>query len=141
MKRSISPLLKLSGKPINAVVKEKKHLTYDEMRWRNGMLRILRNSQYAALLPHEVSRKGYIRAMSRLHRWAIASRVAPLVHTCDHDCDSDKPSFYSEIRKGVPIFNNNRIRVYKTHDGAERAIKRIVSTGLLLEHQLSLVHI
>ena len=139
MKRSISSILKLSGKPINAV-KEKTHLTYDEMITRIETLRLLRNSHYSTLLPHEVSRKGFIRSMSNLHRWAIASRVA-LVYTCDHDCDSDKPSYYSGMRKGVPIFNRNRIRIYTTHDGAERAIKRIVRTGLLLEPQLRLVHI
>lgn len=139
MKRSISPILKLSGKPINAV-KEKKHLTYDEMMTRIEALRLLRNSHYSTTLPNEVSRKGFIRAMPNLHRWAIASRVA-LVHTRDHDCDPDKPSYYSCMRKGVPIFNSNRIRVYMTHDGAERAIKRIVSTGLFLEPQLRLVHI
>lgn len=148
MKRSVSSILKLSGKPINAV-KEKKHLTYDEMITRIETLRLLRNSSYSSLPPIGVSRssgifllckKGFIRSMPKLHRWAIASRVA-LVNTRDHDCDSDKPSYYSGMRKGVPIFNNNRIRIYMTHDGAERAIKRIVNTGLLLEHQLRLVHI
>ena len=139
MKRSIGSILKLSGKPISAV-KEKKHLTYEEMITRIETLRLLRNSHYSTLLPNEVSRKGFIRSMSKLHRWAIASRVA-LVNTRDHDCDSDNPSYYSCMCKGVPIFNNNRIRIYMTHDGAERAIKRITDTGLLLEHQLRLVHI
>lgn len=137
MKRSISSILKLSGKPINAA-KEKKHLTYDEMGLRHELLRILRNSHYPTLLPSGVPRKGFIRTTSRLHRWVIAGRV-PWGYKGDYD--PDRPSYYSRMCKGVPIFNNNRIRVYKTRNGAERAIKKIVGSGLLSEWQLRLVHI
>ena len=136
MKQSIKSLLKLSGKPINAV-KEKTHLTHDELVVRNEILRVIRNSHHLTLLPSGVPREGFIRAMNKLNRWVISSSVA-VAHTGDYDPDN-RPNYYSGMRKGVPVFNNNRIRVYKTRAGAERAIKRIVQTGLLLENQLSIV--
>ena len=136
MKQSIKSLLKLSGKPINAV-KEKKNLTYDELVLRNEVLRVIRNSHHPTLLPSGVPREGFIRAMNKLNRWVIASSVA-VTRTSDYDPDN-RPNYYSGMRKGVPVFNNNRIRIYKTRSGAERAIKRIVQTGLLLENQLSIV--
>lgn len=136
MKQSIKSLLKLSGKPINSV-KEKTHLTHDELVVRNEVLRVISNSHHLTLLPGVASRKGFIRAMRKLQRWVIASSVA-VARTGDYDPDS-RPNYYSGMRKGVPVFNNNRIRVYKTRAGAERAIKRIVQTGLLLENQLSIV--
>ena len=138
MKQSIKSLLKLSGKPINAV-KEKTHLTHDELVVRNEILRVIRNSHHLTLLPSgvRVPREGFIRAMNKLQRWVIVSSVA-VARTGDYDTDN-RPNYYSGMRKGVPVFNNNRIRVYKTRAGAERAIKRIVQTGLLLENQLSIV--
>ena len=126
----------MSGKPINAV-KEKTHLTHDELVVRNEILRVIRNSHHLTLLPSGVPREGFIRAMNKLNRWVISSSVA-VAHTGDYDPDN-RPNYYSGMRKGVPVFNNNRIRVYKTRAGAERAIKRIVQTGLLLENQLSIV--
>ena len=135
MKRSISPILKLSGKPIN-VAKEKKHLTYDEMGLRHELLRILRNSNYPTLLPSSIPRKGFIRAASKLHRWVIAGRV-PRGYKGDYD--PDRLSYYSRMFKGVPIFNNNRIRVYKTRSGAERAKQRLIDTGMFLAHNISLI--
>ena len=136
MKQSIKSLLKLSGKPINAV-KEKTHLTHDELVVRNEVLRVISNSHHLTLLPGVAPRKGFIRAMRKLQRWVIASSVA-VARTGDYDPDN-RPNYYSGMRKGVPVFNNNRIRVYNTRAGAERAIKRIVQTGLLLENQLSIV--
>ena len=136
MKQSIKSLLKLSGKPINAV-KEKKNLTYDELVLRNEVLRVIRNSHHPTLLPSGVPREGFIRAMNKLNRWVIASSVA-VTRTRDYDPDNS-PNYYSGMRKGVPVFNNNRIRVYKTRAGAERATKSIAQTGLLLENQLSIV--
>ncbi len=134
MRKSI---LKLSGKPINAF-KEKKHLTYDEMKLSQELLRILRNSHHLSLLPTGVPRKGFIRAMLRMRRWVIVGRFA-LGNRGDYD--PDKLSFYSGMRKGAPLFDNNRIRVYKTRAGAERAIKSMVDSGLLFGQKLSLAHI
>ena len=136
MKQSIKSLLKLSGKPINAV-KEKTHLTHDELVVRNEVLRVISNSHHLTLVPGVAFRKGFIRAMRKLQRWVIASSVA-VARTGDYDPDN-RPNYYSGMRKGVPVFKNNRIRIYNTRAGAERAIKRIVQTGLLLENQLSIV--
>ena len=138
MKQSIKSLLKLSGKPINPI-KEKNHLTHDELVMRNEILKLISNSHHPTLLPSvgRVSREGFIRVMNKLQRWVIASSVA-VARTGDYDPDN-RPNYYSGMRKGVPVFNNNRIRIYKTRSGAERAIKRIVQTGLLLENQLSIV--
>lgn len=138
MKQSIKSLLKLSGKPINPI-KEKTHLTHDELVVRNEVLRIISNSHHPPLLPSvgRVSREGFIRVMNKLQRWVIVSSVA-VARTGDYDPDN-RHNYYSGMRNGVPVFNNNRIRVYKTRAGAERAIKRIVQTGLLLENQLSIV--
>ena len=136
MKRSINPVPKLSGKPINAA-KEKKHLTYDELVMTSSALSILRNSHPPApFLPSGISRKGFIWVARNCRRWVIAGKV-----TCGNkgDYDSDKLSYYSGMCKGFPVFDNNRIRVYKTRGGAERAIKKIVSSGLLSKWQLSLV--
>lgn len=137
MKRSVNSVLKLSGKPINAV-KEKTHLTYDEMSLRAEILRILRNSQYPTLsLLSGITRKGFIRGLFRLKRWVIYGRVS-----YGDGLDGDeKISYYSGMYKGVPVFDNNRIRVYKTRGWASHALKRILDTGLFLEHQLRLVNV
>lgn len=129
MKRSINNVPKLSGKPINDA-KEKKYLTYSEVIATHSALSILRNTH--------PSTKGFIRDMSKLRRYAIASRIA---WGYKGDYDPDKVSYYSRMRKGFPVFDNNRIRVYKTRSGATRAIKKIVGTGLLSEQKLILVYI
>lgn len=138
MKRSIRPIQKLSGKPINAG-KEKKRLTYDELSMTHRALSILRNAHPPApFLPSGVSRKGFIWVTRNCHRWVIAGKVS---WGYKGDYDPDKLSYYSRMNKGFPVFDNNRIRVYKTSSGATQAIKKIVGSGLLSEQQLSLVHI
>ena len=129
MKQSIKSLLKLLGKPINAV-KEKTHLTYDEMSLIQELIKILRNSHHPVPLQIGASREGFIRAMIKLGRWVVT-----------RNCDSDKLMYYSGMSKGTPVFYNNRIRIYKTRSGAERAIKRIVDSGQLSKQKLGLAHI
>ena len=138
MKRAISPIPKLSGKPIN-VDKEKERLTYDELSMTHRALSMLRSAHPPSqFLPSGISRKGFIWVKRNCHRWAIAGKV-PWGYKGDYD--PDKLSYYSRMHKGFPVFDNNRIRVYKTRSGATRAIKKIVGSGLLYEQQLSLVHI
>lgn len=129
MKQYINSLLKLSGKPINAV-KEKTHLTYDEMSLIQELIKILSNSHHPVLLPSGVSREEFIRTMIKLGRWVVT-----------RDCESDKLIYYSGMRKGTPVLDNNRIRIYKTRSGAEQAIKRIVDSGQLSKQKLGLAHI
>lgn len=138
MKQSTNSVLKLSGKPINNCAKEKSHLTKEEMSLRRECIKILRNSNYPTLtLPSGITRKGFIRGLSRLNRWVIYGTVS-----YGDGLDGDeKTRYYSGMYKGVPIFDNNRIRVYKTQGWAARAFKRITDTGLFLENQLRLVNV
>lgn len=133
MKRSISPILKLSGKPINSVNDTKKFLDENEILGRHSVLSIVRNSQYGGV---DVDRKGFIRALRKLDRWVVSCTEA--VGT-GGDGDCPRVNYYSRMSKGRPIFSRRRIRVYKTRSGAERAKQRLISTGMFLTHSISLI--
>lgn len=133
MKRSISPILKLSGKPINSVKDTKKFIDETEMFCRHSVLSVMQNSQYGSV---DVDRKGFIRALRKLDRWVVSCTEA--VGTGgDGDCPC--VNYYSRMSRGRPIFSRRRIRVYKTRSGAERAKQRLIDTGMFLTHNISLI--